>query len=53
MSRTEFVCTTCTEEFVVSDQLWTDPDHVLICPCCGCSELLPLSGAEIDTIAAA
>jgi hypothetical protein len=53
MSKTEFVCTICTEEFVVSDELWADRDHVLICPCCGCSELLPLDQADIGTIAAA
>ncbi len=44
--RIELVCIVCTEEFVISSAQWTDPSRVLLCPCCGSTDVLPRSVAE-------
>ena len=43
--RIELVCLVCTEEFVISCAQWTDPSRVLLCPCCGSTDVLPRSVA--------
>ena len=44
--RIELACLVCAEEFVISTARWTDPSHVLFCPCCGSTDVLPRSVAE-------
>ncbi len=44
--RIELVCIVCTEEFVISSAQWTDPSRVLLCPCCGSTDVVPRSVAE-------
>jgi putative FmdB family regulatory protein len=50
--RIEYVCTDCDEEFAVSIAQWADADRVLLCPCCGSTDLARIIPAEAQAFAA-
>jgi hypothetical protein len=46
--RVELACTVCAEEFVVPIAVYTAHSGVVLCPCCGGTDLLLLGGAQSD-----
>jgi hypothetical protein len=54
--RVELACTVCTEEFVVPIGVYKAHSGVVLCPCCGSTELVLLGvtqawAAESGTVA--
>ena len=44
MSATvELACTVCTEEFVVTMEMYEAHSSVVLCPCCGSTDLVLLT----------
>jgi hypothetical protein len=41
----DLACTVCTEEFVVPMDVYKSHSDVVLCPCCGSTDLLPLGVA--------
>jgi hypothetical protein len=41
-ARVELACTVCTEEFVVPKAVYQAHSGVVLCPCCGSTDLLLL-----------
>jgi hypothetical protein len=46
-ARVELACTVCTEEFVVPEAVYQAHSGVVLCPCCGSTDLMLLG--EVQT----
>jgi Zn finger protein HypA/HybF involved in hydrogenase expression len=46
-----FACEECTEEFVVAGRLYSHPDWVLRCPCCGNTSLRLIADEVLEAVA--
>jgi hypothetical protein len=44
--RVELACTVCTEEFVMPIAVYRAHSGVVLCPCCGSTDLLLLGAAQ-------
>ena len=40
--RVDLACTVCSEEFVVPKTVYQAHSGVVLCPCCGCTDLVLL-----------
>jgi hypothetical protein len=54
--RVDLACTVCAEEFVVPIEVYRAHSSVVLCPCCGCTDLVllcvTLTGAGRDSVSA-
>jgi hypothetical protein len=54
--RVDLACTVCAEEFVVPIEVYRAHSSVVLCPCCGSTDLVllgvALTGASRDSISA-
>jgi hypothetical protein len=53
--RVDLACTVCSEEFLVPTTVYQAHSGVVLCPCCGCTDLVLLgvsrSGADRTPVA--
>ena len=52
-ARVDLACTVCTEEFVVPMAVYKAHSGVMICPCCGSTDLVLLGEATRSRVDAA
>ena len=54
--RVDLACTVCAEEFVVPIEVYRAHSSVVLCPCCGSTDLVllgvALTGAARDSVSA-